>query len=54
MPINPDKPALTQSDYDRFDFAYAKDLKDNYIGKGSVGISKLLLWRGFQRWRYEP
>ena len=30
MPINPDKPALTQSDYDRFDFAYAKDLKDNY------------------------
>lgn len=30
MPINPDKPALTQSDYDRFDFAYAKDLKENY------------------------
>ncbi len=30
MPINPDKPALTQSDYDRFDYAYAKDLKDNY------------------------
>ena len=30
MPINPDKPALTQSDFDRFDFAYAKDLKDNY------------------------
>jgi ATP-dependent protease ClpP protease subunit len=30
MPINPDKPALTQSEYDRFDFAYAKDLKDNY------------------------
>jgi len=30
MPINPEKPALTQSDFDRFDYAFAKDLKDNY------------------------
>lgn len=30
MPINPEKPALTQSEYERFDFAFAKDLKENW------------------------
>ena len=30
MPIDKDNPKLTQSDYKRFDFAYALDLKENY------------------------
>lgn len=30
MPIDPDKPALSQSDYDRFDLAYANKLKADY------------------------
>jgi hypothetical protein len=30
MPIDKDNPKLTQSEYERFDFAYALDLKENY------------------------
>ena len=30
MPIDKDNPKLTQSEYERFDYAYALDLKENY------------------------
>lgn len=30
MPIDPNKPSLTQSEFERFDFAYAKDLKEKH------------------------